>query len=76
MVIGVLFINNREEKTSTGEKEVVKIGILQFVTHDALDEIEKGIEDGLADAGHDDKPINTFGNREKPQKKNFDGFKV
>ena len=34
--------------------EMIKIGILQYVTHDALfDEIERGIEDGLADAGYD-----------------------
>jgi hypothetical protein len=29
----------------------------------------------LADAGKQDKPVNTFGNREKPQNK-FGGFKV
>ncbi|MFV5784330.1 ABC transporter substrate binding protein, partial [Pediococcus acidilactici] len=35
------------------KNDVVKIGILQYVTHDALDEIERGIEDGLAEAGYD-----------------------
>lgn len=70
LVIGVLFINNREEKTSTGEKEVVKIGILQFVTHDALDEIEKGIEDGLADAGYEGSNVElTVLNAEADQSK-------
>ena len=29
-----------------------------------------------APVGITDKPLNTFGNREKPQKKSFDGFKV
>lgn len=44
-----------------------------------LFDIEQSAQDGLADAGHKgppDKPLNTFGNREKPQKKSFDGFKV
>ena len=42
-----------------------------------LFDIEQSAQDGLADAGHSgpDKPLNTFGNREKPQNK-FDGFKV
>jgi hypothetical protein len=41
-----------------------------------LFDIEQSAQDGLADAGHNDKPLNTFGDREKPQKKSFDGFKV
>jgi archaellum biogenesis ATPase FlaH len=41
-----------------------------------LFDIEQSAQDGLADAGHNDKPLNTFGDREKPVKKNFDGFKV
>jgi replicative DNA helicase len=40
-----------------------------------LYDIEQSAQEGLVDAGHD-KPLNTFGNREKPQKKSFDGFKV
>ena len=44
-----------------------------------LFDIEQSAQDGLADAGHSgppDKPLNTFGDRERPVKKNFDGFKV
>jgi len=41
-----------------------------------LYDVEQSAQQGLADAGHSDKPINTFGNREKPTKKAFDGFKV
>jgi replicative DNA helicase len=41
-----------------------------------LYDVEQSGQDGLADAGITDKPLNTFGNREKPQKKSFDGFKV
>ena len=35
-----------QTKRDSSKNDVVKIGILQYVTHDALDEIEKGIEDG------------------------------
>ena len=37
---------------------------------------EQSAQQGLADAGHTDKPLNTFGDRERPQKKQFTGFKV
>jgi len=40
-----------------------------------LYDIEQSAQDGLTDSGQD-KPLNTFGDREKPAKKNFDGFKV
>lgn len=44
-----------------------------------LYDVEQSGQDGIIDSGHSgppDKPLNTFGNREKPQKKSFDGFKV
>ena len=40
------------KKEHQDANKVVKVGILQFVTHDALDQIEKGIEDGLKEAGY------------------------
>jgi replicative DNA helicase len=40
-----------------------------------LYDVEQSGQDGITDSGQD-KPLNTFGNREKPQKKSFDGFKV
>mgnify|MGYP003332888526 FL=1 len=40
-----------------------------------LYDIEQSAQEGLTDSGQD-KPLNTFGDRERPQKKNFDGFKV
>ena len=40
-----------------------------------LYDIEQSSQDGIIDSGQD-KPLNTFGNREKTQKKSFDGFKV
>ncbi len=38
----------------------VKIGVLQFVTHPALDEIYSGIQEGLADEGYADAKINFY----------------
>jgi replicative DNA helicase len=40
-----------------------------------LYDVEQSGQDDLVDA-RQDKPINTFGNREAPKKKGFDGFKV
>jgi hypothetical protein len=42
-----------------------------------LYDVEQSAQD-LADSGsqQQDKPLNTFGDREKSQKKNFSGFKV
>jgi replicative DNA helicase len=40
-----------------------------------LYDIEQSGQD-LADSGQPDKPLNTFGDREKPQKKKFEGFNV
>ena len=40
-----------------------------------LYDVEQSGQDGLADAGQD-KPINTFGDRELKAKKSFDGFKI
>lgn len=54
LLVGFSFIskgNGGAEKAS--KNQVVKIGILQFVTHDALDAINQGIVDGLADAGYE-----------------------
>jgi len=39
-----------------------------------LYDVEQSAQQGLADAGHIDKALNTFGDREKPNK--FSGFKV
>ena len=42
-----------------------------------LYDVEQSAQNGLADAGHTDKPLNTFGDREQQsKKKNFNGFKV
>jgi replicative DNA helicase len=41
-----------------------------------LYDVDQSGQNGISDSGQPDKPLNTFGNREKPQKKSFDGFKV
>jgi hypothetical protein len=41
-----------------------------------LYDIEQSAQDGLADSGQNNKPLNTFGDRERTQKKSFNGFKV
>ncbi|MGT2911312.1 tryptophan ABC transporter substrate-binding protein [Streptococcus cameli] len=70
LVVGVLVFGNKNEEFSTEQKEVVKIGILQFVTHEALDQIEQGIEDGLADAGYEGSNVElTVLNAEADQSK-------
>ncbi|MBM7636608.1 tryptophan ABC transporter substrate-binding protein [Streptococcus saliviloxodontae] len=54
----------------SSQGKTVKVGILQFVTHDALDEIERGIEDGLKEAGYTgDKIQLTVLNAEADQSK-------
>lgn len=58
------------QKEHQDANKVVKVGILQFVTHDALDQIEKGIEDGLKEAGYKgDKVKITLLNAEGDQSK-------
>lgn len=42
-----LFFEKDNKQLALKQKPVVKIGILQLVTHEALDQIEKGIEDEL-----------------------------
>ena len=44
-----------------------------------LFDVEQSAQNGIADAGHDDKPLNSFGDRERLSsfpKKSFAGFKI
>ncbi len=52
MVVTALFLTQKEQNNSTNSTEKVKIGVLQFVTHDSLDEIYKGIKAGLEEGGY------------------------
>ena len=58
------------KKEHQNANRVVKVGILQFVTHEALDQIEKGVGDGLKEAGYKgDKVQITLLNAEGDQSK-------
>ncbi|MGU7877409.1 tryptophan ABC transporter substrate-binding protein [Streptococcus suis] len=52
MVVAALFMTQKEQSNSSTSREKVKIGVLQFVTHDSLDEIYKGIKAGLEEGGY------------------------
>ncbi|HFI0346088.1 TPA: tryptophan ABC transporter substrate-binding protein [Streptococcus suis] len=52
MVVAALFMTQKEQSNSSKSTEKVKIGVLQFVTHDSLDEIYKGIKAGLEEGGY------------------------
>ncbi|NQH27465.1 ABC transporter substrate-binding protein [Streptococcus suis] len=52
MVVAALFMTQKEQNNSSNSTEKVKIGVLQFVTHDSLDEIYKGIKAGLEEGGY------------------------
>ncbi|NQO85223.1 ABC transporter substrate-binding protein [Streptococcus suis] len=52
MVVAALFMTKKEQSNSSTSTEKVKIGVLQFVTHDSLDEIYKGIKAGLEEGGY------------------------
>lgn len=70
LVVGALAYGHLKSDAKPAENKVVKIGILQFVTHDALDQIEKGIEDGLAEAGYEGETVEiTLLNAEGDQSK-------
>ena len=52
------------------EKEVAKVGVLQFVSHPSLDLIYKGIQDGLSEEGYKDDQVKIdFMNSEGDQSK-------
>lgn len=65
-------LKNRYSDPTTHKRFVLGIDRSKMRLYD----VEQGAQDGIADAGKTpDKPLNTFGNREKPQNK-FGGFKV
>lgn len=49
LAVGSQFIGKNDTAVET---EVAKVGVLQFVTHEALDEIYRGIEEGLEESGY------------------------
>ena len=68
-------LKNRYNDPSSYKRFVVGIDRAKMKLYD----VEESAQRDLADSGQDDipdRPLNTFGNREKPQKKQFSGFKV
>lgn len=57
LLFALLFFGVYQENKKSSAKEVDKpvIGILQYVSHPSLDEIEKGIEEGLKEEGYTDE---------------------
>ncbi|MDR3156795.1 MAG: ABC transporter substrate-binding protein [Lactobacillales bacterium] len=51
IVLGFFLGREMFDKKSTKNSSEKKVGILQYVSHPALDDIEKGIVKGLADSG-------------------------
>ena len=63
-------LNNKNEANKADGTKKVKVGVLQLVSHPSLDEIYKGIQDGLAEEGYDkDKIEIEFLNAEGDQNK-------
>ncbi|MDY7284608.1 ABC transporter substrate-binding protein [Streptococcus suis] len=52
MVVAALFMTQKEQRNLSTSTEKVKIGVLQFVPHDSLDEIYKGIKAELEEGGY------------------------
>ena len=47
------FSSKKSEETNKVENKEVKVGVLQLLSHPALDEIYKGLEDGLKKEGYE-----------------------
>ncbi|MGT2711238.1 tryptophan ABC transporter substrate-binding protein [Streptococcus oriscaviae] len=57
LVVVGYFFNNQPQTETSGNKTTttVKVGVLQYVTHDSLDEIYKGIKAGLKEGGYEEE---------------------
>ena len=71
VIIAVLgYQSVTQKETNTTSATTVKVGVLQFVTHEALDEIYRGIKAGLEEEGYSgDKLKIDFLNAEGDQSK-------
>lgn len=59
LVVVAVFFNqkqdgNKQETEATSTEKQIKIGVLQYVTHDSLDQIYQGIKEGLKESGYDE----------------------
>ncbi|WP_067100763.1 tryptophan ABC transporter substrate-binding protein [Streptococcus sp. DD13] len=46
--------NSKDASAKLADKKIVKIGVLQYITHPSLDEIYQGIKDGLKEEGYEE----------------------
>lgn len=62
IIVGILsvLVPKMFKKQDTVKNDEVKVGVLQFVTHPALDEIYAGVKEGLADEGYTHAKINFY----------------
>src|SRR5574341_1642939 len=58
--LGSVVIPKLMKQQDTVKTDDVKIGVLQYVTHPALDEIYAGIKQGLSDEGYSKAKINFY----------------
>lgn len=70
IIAGTLAYQSVSRGSKNQETKTVKVGVLQYVTHEALDEIYRGIKDGLKKEGYSgDKIKIEFLNAEGDQSK-------
>ena len=72
ILVAVLYpmLTNKNDANKTDGTKTVKVGVLQLVSHPSLDEIYKGIQDGLAEEGYDKDQVEIdFLNAEGDQNK-------
>lgn len=60
VALGSVLVPKFFNQQKTIKSSDVKVGVLQFVTHPALDEIYAGIKEGLADEGYADAKLNFY----------------
>lgn len=55
IILLVSFFSSQAQETSSPKKKIPEVGVLQYVSHPALDEIYRGIKAGLKQEGYDPK---------------------
>lgn len=55
LVGSFIFEKNKMAEKAEGQAKIMTVGVLQFVSHPALDEIYRGIQAGLAEEGYTDQ---------------------
>ncbi|MGT2959548.1 tryptophan ABC transporter substrate-binding protein [Streptococcus caballi] len=70
VIVGILVPTMSKKSSKKTEVKAAKVGVLQYVTHEALDTIYKGIKTGLKEEGYSGKKVDIeFLNAEADQSK-------